>query len=137
MVIQSLTQIVSPFGKVNLVTSLMVHRLLLIIIFLLVKQSGMYRQVLLYFFLMVWMDKVLNILQEEWKDSSKLVMMILILPYQILKHDSEDKEEKLTGKWLIVHFLQIISMLFVDKCIEISGSPSLRSLLRSYSDINL
>lgn len=71
---------VSLFGKVNSVISLMVLKLLLITILLLVKLSGTSKLVLSCYYPMVWMVKVLNILQEEWKDSFNYVMMTSRLP---------------------------------------------------------
>lgn len=122
MVTLSPTPIALLFGKVNSVISLMVPKLLLITTLLPVKPSGASKLVLSSCYLTVWMVKVLNILQEEWKDSSKIVMTISNLLSLTLRPDKEVKEERLTGKLLTALSLQTTSTLSVDKCIENSES---------------
>lgn len=113
---------VSLSGKVNSVISPTVLKLFLIITLLLVKLNGMSKLVLSSCYLTVWTVKVLNILQEEWKDSSNSVMMISNLLLLILRPDKEVKEERSTGPSSTAHSLPTISMLSVDKCTENSES---------------
>ena len=128
MVTQLQIQTFWQFGRLNLVTSLTEQPPLSIIILFQEKASGVSNQVWSSTYHTEWMDKVLNIVLVDWKDSYKCQMITATLIFHWLMNNNL---QNATFKLLPVQTLPTFSMFWEDNWEEITENPWLISIQRN------